>query len=144
MTTIPPLDSTVTRRTVLAGAAATAAATVAVTAGCASESNSGQNQSGQQSGSASVAKADVPVGGGTVLTQSQVVVTQASPGQFKAFSAVCTHQGCLVSQVQNGLIVCACHGSTFSAVDGSNVSGPAPTPLTAKTVTVDGNTLKIS
>jgi Rieske Fe-S protein len=142
MTTITPLHSAVTRRTVLAGAAATAAATVAVTAGCGSDS--GQSPSGQGSGPTSVAKADVPVGGGTVLTQSQTVVTQPSPGQFKAFSAVCTHQGCLVSQVQNGMIVCACHGSVFSAVDGSNVSGPAPTPLTAKTVTVEGNTLKIS
>ena len=47
-------------------------------------------------------KADVPEGSGTVFRDQSVVVTQPGPGDFKAFSAVCTHQGCLVDSVQPG------------------------------------------
>jgi Rieske Fe-S protein len=43
---------------------------------------------------------DVPEGGGTVFSQQKVVVTQPEPGDFKAFTAVCTHQGCLVNSVE--------------------------------------------
>jgi Rieske Fe-S protein len=43
---------------------------------------------------------DVPEGSGTVFRDQKVVVTQPKPGDFKAFTAVCTHQGCLVDSVQ--------------------------------------------
>jgi Rieske Fe-S protein len=43
---------------------------------------------------------DVPEGSGTVFREQKVVVTQPGPGDFKAFSAVCTHQGCLVDSVE--------------------------------------------
>jgi Rieske Fe-S protein len=145
MPTIPPLASTVTRRTVLAGAAvATAAATAGLAAGCGSSEDQSPPSGSGGGGSTTVAKADVPVGGGTVLTQAQVVVTQPVAGQFKAFSAVCTHQGCLVARVENSQILCPCHNSVFSAADGSNVSGPALTALAPRTVTVEGDQLKIS
>jgi Rieske Fe-S protein len=71
------------------------------------------------------------------------VVTQPTRGVFKAFSAVCTHQGCLVAGVANGLIICPCHNSAFSATDGSVLAGPAPQPLAARTVTVTGSTLTV-
>ena len=80
----------------------------------------------------------VPVGGGMVYTDAKVVVTQPSKGVYKAFSAVCTHVGCLCNQVANGTINCPCHGSKFKITDGSVVAGPAPAPLAAKTVTVTG------
>ena len=68
---------------------------------------------------------DVPVGGGTIFADEKVVVTQPTEGDFKAFTAVCTHQGCLVGQVADGTIQCPCHGSQFSIEDGSNVQGPS-------------------
>jgi Rieske Fe-S protein len=84
------------------------------------------------------AVADVPVGGGVVVKASKTVVTQPEKGVFKAFSAVCTHAGCVVSTVANGTINCPCHGSKYSIDDGSVVGGPAPKPLPAKAVAVDG------
>jgi Rieske Fe-S protein len=72
---------------------------------------------------------DVPVGGGVVLADRDVVITQPVSGTFKAFSATCTHQGCAVSEVANGTINCPCHGSRFAVADGSVTAGPATTPL---------------
>lgn len=88
-------------------------------------------------------EADVPVGGGTILTAQKVVVTQPAAGQFKAFTAVCTHLGCTVATVANGTINCPCHGSQYSIEDGSVVGGPAPAPLAAVPFTVSGTTITI-
>ena len=100
---------------------------------------SGASSSGSAgSGAALVATSDVPVGGGVILDAQKVVVTQPSDGQFKAFSAVCTHQGCLVGSVADGTITCPCHGSQFSADDGSVVNGPATSPLPDVDIEVDG------
>lgn len=79
---------------------------------------------------------DVPLGGGTILKDKKLVLTQPTEGEFRAFSAVCTHQGCLVNEVANGTINCDCHASRFAIADGSVTSGPAPTPLPAQKVTV--------
>jgi Rieske Fe-S protein len=79
---------------------------------------------------------DVPVGGGMVYTAAKVVVTQPSKNEYKAFSAVCTHVGCICNQVANGTINCPCHGAKFKITDGSVVAGPATSPLAAKTVNV--------
>ena len=84
---------------------------------------------------------DVPVGGGTVLTSEAVVVTQPASGQFDAFSATCTHNGCIVAGVQDGDIVCGCHGSRFSITDGSVRQGPARSPLSRRTVNIDGGNI---
>lgn len=90
------------------------------------------------------ASADVPVGGGTVFADQLVVVTQPSAGVFQAFSAVCTHQGCTVGEVADGLIVCPCHGSTFDAADGSVVKGPAARSLAPRELSSDGGSLRLS
>jgi Rieske Fe-S protein len=87
---------------------------------------------------------DVPVGGGTVFADQDVVVTQPTAGEFKAFSATCTHQGCKVNKVENGVIACPCHGSKFAITDGSVKSGPAKKPLPAKSVTVDGDSIVLA
>jgi nitrite reductase/ring-hydroxylating ferredoxin subunit len=123
-----------TRRAVLAGAGATG---VAVTLG-ACDSDKPAASSG------AIKTGDIPVGGGKVYDDQKVVVTQPAAGQFKAFTAVCTHQGCTVGMVSDNVILCPCHGSQFSATDGSVTRGPAATPLASKTVSVSGDTITVS
>jgi len=91
--------------------------------------------------SALAATSEIPVGSGKIFTPEKVVVTQPVSGDFKAFSAVCTHMGCIVSQISDGTIDCPCHGSQFSIKDGSVVSGPAPSPLAAEAITVSGRSI---
>ncbi|GAA1788390.1 Rieske (2Fe-2S) protein [Planosporangium flavigriseum] len=158
--------SETTRRNVLAGAAGVGAAAVlaacggsnsdtgstadtnnnagANPAGPAAPTTAGQRQGGQQAGGSAIKTSDIPVGGGKVFTEQGVVVTQPTAGQFKAFSAKCTHAGCNVNSVSGGAINCPCHGSRFSATDGSVQAGPARSPLAAKTVTVNGDSLTIA
>ena len=88
--------------------------------------------------------AEVPVGGGVIFPDQQVVVTQPVEGEFKCFTAVCTHQGCIVSSVQAGGIRCECHGSVFSIEDGTAVNPPATNPLTEVPITVDGDEISIA
>lgn len=85
--------------------------------------------------------ADVPVGGCLVVSAAKVVVTQPTEGDFKAFSAICTHQGCPVESSSDGEIPCPCHGSRFSLEDGSALSGPATAGLEPVEITVDGDSI---
>ncbi|HSN10486.1 MAG TPA: Rieske (2Fe-2S) protein [Propionibacteriaceae bacterium] len=88
--------------------------------------------------------ADIPVGGGVIRAEEKIVATQATAGQYKAFSAVCQHQGCTVGSIEGQKIVCPCHGSAYSIVDGSVVNGPTTRPLIKKASTVEGSDLVIS
>jgi Rieske Fe-S protein len=148
------MANSTSRRTVLAGLGTAAAATAL--AACSSGSGgSGSNTSGSapapnatgggdSGGAASLGSAgDIPVGGGKIFEQQQVVVTQPTQGQMKCFTAVCTHMGCLVHDVTGGTINCACHGSQYSIKDGSVVNGPAPKPLATKQITVSDGTIKL-
>ncbi|WP_404830869.1 Rieske (2Fe-2S) protein [Streptomyces albidocamelliae] len=87
---------------------------------------------------------DIPEGGGKVFKSEGVVVTQPEAGTFKAFSATCTHAGCAVTSIANGVIACPCHGSSFSITDGSVQSGPATKALPATRITVDGDAITLS
>jgi Rieske Fe-S protein len=149
------------RRAVLSGSAAVAAAAgvSAALAGCGTYGGSsdapaagsappagGAAASGSNGGGAKVLAqtADIPVGGGKIFGDQSVVLTQPQQGTIKAFSAVCTHQGCTVAQVTGGTINCPCHGSKFKIADGSVASGPATKPLPPVKVTVEGGAIKLA
>ncbi len=144
--------TTLNRRSVLVGACGTCAVALA---GCAAygpgqpaaaphATGAAAGAGGAAGGAASgalVSTADVPVGGGVILTDAALVITQPKAGTFKAFSAICTHQGCTVGSVENGTINCPCHGSQFAVADGSVVNGPAKKPLAAKKIKVSGTSI---
>jgi nitrite reductase/ring-hydroxylating ferredoxin subunit len=108
-------------------------------------SGPGSQTPGGSSGGAGplVATSKVPVNGGVILDTRKIVVTQPTAGTFKAFTAVCTHEACLVGSVKDGVISCPCHGSAYSAADGSVQNGPATRPLKEFAVTVqDGEVVE--
>ncbi|KOV91248.1 Rieske (2Fe-2S) protein [Streptomyces sp. NRRL B-3648] len=94
-------------------------------------------------GKALARTSDIPEGGGKVFKKEKVVVTQPKKGDFKAFSAICTHQGCTVNAVADGTIDCPCHGSRFRIDDGSVAHGPATRPLPGRSITVDGKSIRL-
>lgn len=104
----------------------------------------GPGGDGTTGGPVTLKAANVPVGGGTILAGARVVVTQPTAGTYKAFSAICTHQGCLVATVDNDTILCACHNSVFSASDGRVLRGPATSALASRTVSINAGTLTVS
>jgi Rieske Fe-S protein len=97
-----------------------------------------QGGGGGEQAAGLVAAADVPVGGGVVLADQEIVVVQPEEGAFRGYTAVCTHQGCLVQDVSGGTINCPCHGSAFAVADGSVANGPATNPLSEVQVRVRG------
>ena len=121
----------------------TAADPTASTSDSPEEAASPSEDAAAVGGDALASVGDVPVGGCFVVAASKIVVTQATEGDFKAFSAVCTHQGCLVETSTKGDIPCPCHGSTFSLEDGSAVSGPATGGLAPVEITVDGDAISL-
>ncbi|MFD7840273.1 Rieske (2Fe-2S) protein [Streptomyces sp. NPDC059761] len=143
------------RRTVLAAGAAVALAGGTLTA-CGGEDKNPKSEPGSPStpqaaatpsaspssssstgtGKALLKSSAVPVGGGTILKEEKLVVTQPTAGSFRCFTAVCTHQGCIVSKVEAGTIDCPCHGSKFQITDGAVAHGPATRPLAEKQITV--------
>lgn len=92
---------------------------------------------------------DIEVGGGLIVADQNVVVTQPTEGEFRGFSAVCTHQGCLVSDIADGTINCNCHFSRFSIEDGSVIEaaeGGDPAgqdPLPEVEIEVNGSEIRL-
>jgi Rieske Fe-S protein len=99
---------------------------------------------GSAQGDALASTSDIPVGGGAVFAEQDVVVTQPAAGEFRAFSATCTHQGCPVTEVVDGTINCNCHGSKFAVEDGAVVDGPADTPLPERGISVTGEQIRLA
>lgn len=58
-----------------------------------------------------------------------VLVTQPKAGDYRGFSATCTHSGCIVTGVRDGEIACGCHGARFDVESGAVLAGPARTAL---------------
>jgi Rieske Fe-S protein len=137
------------RRSVMKAAALVVVpvAGVGTVAACSSSkgaSGGSSSSGGSGSGQVSVPSSSVPVGGGYIDKSNLVVVTQPQAGVFKAFTAVCTHQGCTVANVTNNQIICPCHGSVFSAKDGSVVNGPASSGLAPMTAKVNGSNVDVT
>jgi Rieske Fe-S protein len=126
------------------GAVASAPASTAASASGAAASDSAStaaSAAGAPVAGALASTAQVPEGGGKIIDGKNIVITQPQAGAFKAFTAVCTHQGCIVSTVSGGTIDCPCHGSKFSIKDGSVVNGPATAPLAAVAIKVQGTSI---
>lgn len=127
------------RRTVLKGAALAGVAGVGLTA-CAGPGSTvpdGPVELG--------AATEVPVGGAKLYREARIVVAQPTQGSYRAFSAVCTHQGCTCDKVEGTALSCPCHGSVFDAATGAVRTGPATKPLTKLDVQVkDGKLIAVA
>ena len=105
----------------------------------------GDDGGGGASASGAIGKtSEVPVGGAKIFKAEKVMVSQPNEGEFKAFSTVCTHQGCPITKIDGDEIECGCHGSRFAVADGSVANGPATKPLEELKATVKGDNLTVS
>lgn len=144
-----PRAGALSRRRALGGASLGLA--VPVLAACGSNEAGGAGGDAPTSAAASPAAsgpltttADVPVGGGAIFEEQGVVVTQPAEGELKAFTNICTHAGCPVSSVEDGTIICTCHGSTFSIETGEVEQGPATEALAPIEITVEGDQISLA
>jgi cytochrome b6-f complex iron-sulfur subunit len=75
---------------------------------------------------------DFAIGTGKVVPvdNKPVIIVNTSVGGVKAFSAICTHLGCVVDwDKKRGVIHSPCHDGLFNPVTGAVVGGPPPRPL---------------
>ena len=134
-------SAALTRRSLLiAGGAGTAIALAACAPG--GDGPSTDTGTGQDTATPTeVAElSDIPVGGAiaVMFDGAQIIVSQPTAGEVVAFSAICTHQGCIVVPEKKGLS-CPCHQSLFDTDTGAVLQGPATDPLPEVTVTLDGD-----
>ncbi|MDJ1133155.1 Rieske (2Fe-2S) protein [Streptomyces iconiensis] len=131
-----------TRRTVLCGAALAALGLTAAACGGSDDDGGGSDGSAAPDKSVELgASSAVPVGGAKLYPEQKLLVAQPEKGDFKAFSAVCTHQGSVLGEVVKGEAVCPLHGSRFAVDTGKVEKGPATKPLPSVPVKVSGGKL---
>jgi Rieske Fe-S protein len=82
-------------------------------------------------------------GGHLIILAAKTIAINVDGSTIRAFTSICTHQGCDVSKFEDSRIVCTCHGSEFST-SGQAVKGPATAPLREYAVTREGNIVTIS
>lgn len=80
---------------------------------------------------------------GVVVGGASLLIAQPTAGDVVAFSAICSHQQCIVAPAQ-AEFHCPCHGSRYDAATGDVLEGPALTPLTPVPVSVDGDSIVAS
>lgn len=153
----------ISRRTLVRlGGAGVAAATLAL-AGCApagggsdagtdsgtdtgaSETPSGSSTAPPPSGTEIAKLSAVAVGEsiGVVVGGASLLIAQPTEGDVVAFSAICSHQQCIVAPAQTEFH-CPCHGSRYDAATGDVLQGPALKPLTPVPVSVEGDSIVAS
>ncbi len=95
----------------------------------------------QASGGDAIAKESEVASGSAVSFKDSgqpAVLVHLDSGDFVAYSAICTHQGCTVAY-KDGKLACPCHGSVYDPAKGAAVvTGPAPSPLPKIPVKVKG------
>lgn len=119
------------RRTFLAaGGMATAAVTLAA---CASEPEQELFSGGVATPALALDELAVGTSVQMAVGANQVLIYRENTEVVHAYSAVCTHQGCIVGVGDNessSPFVCPCHASNYDKVSGAPIAGPAPSPLT--------------
>lgn len=90
---------------------------------------------------------EIPEGKGKIVSYAGkpvILVNAQDEGEVKAFSAICTHLGCIVSWCEeHQYIHCYCHDGIFDT-NGQVISGPPPSPLAPYTVMVEGDKVYIT
>jgi cytochrome b6-f complex iron-sulfur subunit len=89
---------------------------------------------------------DFATGSGTVVSVNDkpVIIVNTKGSGMKAFSAICTHLGCVVAWDQHkNVIHCPCHEGIFNPTTGAVVSGPPPRPLSGYELAVKDGTVLI-
>lgn len=127
-----------TRRIVFHGLGAIGVAVALAGCGGGSDDDAADNET-PDAGAVLATTSEVPVGGGLILADQKIVITQPTEGDFKAFTAVCTHQQNTVTSVEDGVIGCSFHGSSFSAETGEVEGGPATSALASVPIEVKGD-----
>ncbi|NJP67343.1 Rieske (2Fe-2S) protein [Streptomyces sp. ventii] len=125
------------RRTVLCGAALVSAGAVGLTATACGQEGGSQPAEGVAEPVQLGPAEDVPVGGTQLYRDEKVLVCRPEAGEYRAFSAVCPHAGCVLSGIRDEVAVCSCHGSTFEPATGEVLRGPAEEPLTPLELEID-------
>jgi nitrite reductase/ring-hydroxylating ferredoxin subunit len=119
-------------------------------AGCATAESTPQESNATASTTGQILlglTSEVAVGSGTkfpVDSMLTVLVTQPKAGVYKAFSATCTHAGCIVNGVEESQIACGCHGARFDMDSGMAVAGPAKTALGKISVEIRGEEIWVT
>lgn len=91
--------------------------------------------------------ADFPAGQGKVVpvNDKPVIIVNTPQVGLKAFSAICTHLGCIVEWDEpRQFILCPCHDGRFNALNGAIISGPQPAPLPELALTVEADAVYVS
>lgn len=129
--------NTPSRRTFLT---ASGVATAAVTLGACSTGSEQEVFSGGVFTQA-IELEQLPTGGAIQLAvgSNQVLIYRDPDNTLYAYSAVCTHQGCIVgvSDEASEPFKCPCHASRFDKITGEAVAGPANLPLTKHEASVE-------
>jgi Rieske Fe-S protein len=111
--------------------------TCAAVAGCQAGAPATPAPSKTRGSPAPLRPEDIPVGGGVLVdVGAGVIVTRPTETTLQGYSAVCPHEGCIVTAVERGEMVCPCHGSRFRISDGEVTRGPAKRGLDPVSITL--------
>ncbi|MCH0539649.1 Rieske (2Fe-2S) protein [Streptomyces sp. MUM 203J] len=129
------------RRTVLKGAALAGVGGLGAAA-CSTDSKVGHAQTPTPTAPVDLgAPEGIPVGGAKLFREQRLLVHRPAQGEYRAFSAQCTHAGCVLDKIVENEGNCPCHGSRFDVTTGKSLKGPATVPLPEVPVRVEGGKL---